>query len=207
MCKLKPSNDFHLINGDILFQDLACKGVCEAIESVTPGFNNAEVSHVGMYLMLRKKHYVIEAISPSVRLTPLEFFLSRAVDKHGRPSVFVGRLNIEYSNLNFSALVKAQSLIGIPYDKIYGSSEDAYYCSELVVDSYKYANQGNSFFPEHPMSFRNEATGEIEEYWKNYFSLLGANIPVGEVGSNPGKISLSKKLSIVHRYGSLTNWN
>ena len=34
------------------------------------------------------------------------------------------------------------------------NGEDAYYCNELIVDAFKYANNGIALFPEHPMSFR-----------------------------------------------------
>ncbi len=87
-------------------------------------------------------------------------------------------------------------------------SEDAYYCSELVVDAFKYANGGNEFFPEEPMSFIDMNTGEVHEYWIRYYNkYLGMELPVGEPGSSPGHISLSPKIKIVHRYGFLDNWN
>lgn len=85
--------------------------------------------------------------------------------------------------------------------------KEPYYCSELIVDAFKYANSNLEFFPEEPMSFRDETTAEILEYWKKYYALLGRPVPVGEMGSNPGKFSLSNKINILHRYGFLRNWH
>lgn len=92
------------------------------------------------------------------------------------------------------------------YDAVYLTGEDAYYCSELIVDSFKVASGDENFFPEHPMSFRDPKTGEILEYWKQYYAYFGRPVPDGEPGSHPATLSLSTKLSIVHRYGHIANW-
>ena len=204
---LEPSYDIVLEDGDLLFQDLTCRFLCVAIESVTPGYHDADISHIGIYKQLGNQDYVIEAYPPEVKLTPLPLFLARAEDDYDRPGVFVGRLKPEYRHLIPAALDKAQSLKGMPYDEAYLSGEDAYYCSELVVDAFKYANGGNEFFPEEPMSFVDLNTGEVHENWIRYYNkYLGMELPVGEPGSSPGHISLSPKIEIVHRYGYLANW-
>lgn len=204
---LEPDDDFLLEDGDLLFQELPCRFLCEAIERVTPGYHNADVTHIGMYGKVGDQDYVIEATPPEVKLTPLPEFLSRASDHLGRPSVFAGRLKHEYQHLVPHAMEKAMELKGLPYDRYYLSGEDAYYCSELVVDAFKHANGGNEFFPEKPMSFVDLDTGEVHENWKRYYGQLGMNLPVGEPGSSPGDISILPKIKILHRYGFLTNWD
>lgn len=203
---MEPSSTFDLHNGDLLFQDLAGNGAA-AIEAVTPGFNGAEVSHVAIYLLVGTIDYVVEAFPPEVRLTPLRVFLRRARDQLDRPRVFVGRLKAQHAYLIPGAIEKAISLRGLPYDRVYLTGEDAYYCSELVVDSFKHANGGVEFFAEHPMSFRDAATGAVLEYWIAYYRYFGLTVPDGEPGSNPGNLSLSDKIVVVHRYGFLTNWH
>ncbi|MEZ4298348.1 MAG: YiiX/YebB-like N1pC/P60 family cysteine hydrolase [Polyangiaceae bacterium] len=202
---LEPGPDFDLRDGDLLFQDLAGRGAT-AIEVVSPGFNGAEVSHVGIHLWIGTVNYVVEAFPPEVRLTPLPVYLRRARDELDRPRVFVGRLKPEYEHLIPDAVEEALSMRGLPYDRVYLTGEDAYYCSELVVDAFKYANGGAEVFPEHPMSFRDPATGAILDYWVSYYRYFGRPVPEGEPGSNPGELSMSDKIEVLHRYGFLTNW-
>jgi uncharacterized protein YycO len=206
MSYLEPSYDFTLEDGDLLFQDLACRFICEAIESVTPGYRNADITHIGIYKQIGDQDLVIEAIPPEVTVTPLVEFLNRAKDDYERPSVFVGRLRNEYRPLIPSVIEKAMELKGLPYDRYYLSGEDAYYCSELVVDAFRYANDDEDFFPEQPMSFIDRNTGEVHKNWERYYKRLGMDLPVGELDSSPGEISLSPKIEILHRYGFLTHW-
>jgi hypothetical protein len=206
MSYLKPSYDFPLEDGDLLFQDLACRFICEAIERVTPGYRNADITHIGIYKQIGDQDFVIEAIPPEVTVTPLAEFLNRAKDGYERPSVFVGRLRNEYHPLIPSVIEKAMELKGLPYDRYYLSGEDAYYCSELVVDAFRYPNDDEEFFPEQPMSFIDRNTGEVHKNWERYYKRLGMDLPVGELGSSPGEISLSPKIEILHRYGFLTHW-
>ena len=86
---LEPSYDFVLEDGDLLFQDLTCRFLCVAIERVTPGYHDANISHIGIYKKIGDQDYVIEAYPPEVTLTPLPEFLARAEDDYDRPSVFV----------------------------------------------------------------------------------------------------------------------
>ena len=185
----EPDGDFEPKEGDLFFQDLVGIGASD-IESVTPGFMGAEVSHMGMLIKVGSRNYIIEAFPPEVRLTPLVVFLRRAKDFLDRPRVFNGRLKTAHRLLIPRAKEKTLGLRGLPYDRVYLTGEDAYFCSELVVDAFKYANGGREFFPEHPMSFRDKITGEILEYWKNYYSYFGLEVPQGEPGSNPGKIGI-----------------
>ncbi|UCG24909.1 MAG: hypothetical protein JSW55_02625 [Chloroflexota bacterium] len=204
---LDPNDDFVLEDGDLLFQDLACRFICEAIERVTPGYHNADITHIGIYRRVGGRDYVIEAVPPEVKLTPLTEFFGRANDHFDRPTVFVGRLKPEYQDLIPAAIERALELKGMPYDRFYLNGEDAYYCSELVVKAFRHANGGYEFFPEQPMSFVDLDTGEVHENWRRYYKHLGMELPVGELGSSPGEISLSPKIEIVHRYGFLTNWH
>ena len=92
------ASNFQLQEGDLLFQDLDSSALCDAIELVTPGYNDANFSHIGFIVSDDGKLKVLEAIPPKVILTELEDFLSRSKDKDGNPKVIVGRLKKEYKN-------------------------------------------------------------------------------------------------------------
>jgi hypothetical protein len=44
-----------LKEGDLLFQDLDSSPLCDAIELVTPGYNDANFSHIGLIVYKDKK--------------------------------------------------------------------------------------------------------------------------------------------------------
>ena len=44
-------------------------------------------------------------------------------------------------------------------------------------------------------------SGDTLQTWKKYYSELGVKIPQNELGINPGIMSLSEKIEIVHIYG------
>ena len=44
----EENDKFQLEVGDILFQDLDSSPLCDAIELVTPGFENGNFSHIGL---------------------------------------------------------------------------------------------------------------------------------------------------------------
>jgi len=199
-------NGFLLQPGDIIFQDLGCGPLCDAIEGVTSGYHDSSVSHVGMFVSGELGGVVAEAIYPVVRNEPLRRFMQRSRDEQQRPRSFVGRLKPDYRNLIPDAIHYSQRLLGLLYDRAFGDGEDSYYCSELIVDCFSHANHGAVVFEEHPMHFRDPRTGDILQYWRDYFRLLGTEVPEGHVGSNPGRMSLSSKLEIVHQFGSLAGW-
>ena len=65
------SSDFYLEEGDLLFQDLDSSPLCDAIELVTTGHNNANFSHIGLIVSKNRNLKVLEAIPPKVKLTEI----------------------------------------------------------------------------------------------------------------------------------------
>jgi hypothetical protein len=94
----------------------------------------------------------------------------------------------------------------IPYDRRYLTDEAALYCSELIVDMFKAANDDVAFFEESPMSFRDTETGELHEYWIRYYDYFGMEVPDGEPGSNPGDISKDSRLDVYDVVGDITGY-
>ena len=199
--------DFILQPGDLLFQDLDGSPFCDAVEKVTQGYGGADLTHVGIAARSAGGEVVVlEAVEEGVTATPLDAFLARSHDGNGKPKVLVGRLTGRYRPLIQQALVEGFALKGKPYDKVFDVQNDAYYCSELVYVCFRNANRGKPLFELRPMTFVDPDTGETFAAWKEYFTELGVAIPEGKSGLNPGGISRSSVLRIVHAYGTPTGW-
>ena len=52
-----------------------------------------------------------------------------------------------------------------------------------------------------PMTFIDPNTNETMSVWKDYYNKLDIEIPEGKSGINPGIMSISDKIEIVHIYG------
>ena len=66
----------------------------------------------------------------------------------------IGRLTAPFRPLIPAAIEFGVQQRNVPYDDLYLDDAKSLYCSELVVDMYRYANGGVPFFQERPMSFR-----------------------------------------------------
>ena len=190
--------------GDLLFQDLDCGPLCDAIESVTHGYANGHFSHVGILINDEKNQLrVLEAIGEKVKLTPVDDFLNRYYDKKVRPKVVVGRP--DQNTFNFKNFKNIGIYLGKTYDDVFDIDDDRYYCSELVYFLYTDFN-GKKMFELAPMTFKDKRTGEFFPPWRDYYDKLKKEIPEGKPGINPGSISTSDKISIIYRYGDPEGW-
>ncbi|RMG80163.1 MAG: hypothetical protein D6714_15180 [Bacteroidetes bacterium] len=203
-----PSETFHLKAGDLLFQDLDCGPFCEAVEKVTFGVDGAKFSHIGLVVPddSTGQLVVLEAVSAGVIETRLDSFLLRSLDGDGHPKVLVGRLRPEKAHLNKAAIAEAKKLRGKPYDDIFDIDNDAYYCSEMIYWSYKKANAGQPVFQLQPMTYIDPETGKTFEIWTDYFKNLNHPVPEGQPGLNPGGMSRSPYIQIVHAFGQPAGW-
>ena len=192
------TNNFQLEEGDFLFQDLDSSPLCDAIELVTPGYNEGNFSHIGFIIYDSLKPKVLEAIPPKVTLTELDVFLNRSKDKNKNPKVIVGRLKKEYKESIPKAVKFAKRKIGVDYDHNFILNNKQYYCSELLYEMFL----PFSIFHLQPMTFLHPDNGDTIPVWKDYYSKLGIDIPQNKLGINPGSMSLSDKIEIVHIYGT-----
>ena len=144
---------------------------------------------------------IIEAIGEGVVITSIDDFLSRSFDANGDPKVLVGRIDQANSQLIHQATTYAKTLIGKPYDDVFDINNDRYYCSELIYESFKHANGGAEIFELLPMTFVDPATEATFEIWVDYYKTLKQDIPEGAPGLNPGGISTSDHVEIIHAFG------
>jgi len=195
-------DSFQLQAGDLLFQDSDCGPFCTSIEKVTFGYKGAKLSHIGMVTFDDNNNIkIIEAISAGVVLTDLQTFLDRSEDSNGNPKVLVGRLDKNHRALIPSAIHFAQGKLCLAYDEIFDITNNKYYCSELIYDAFTYAHDGVPLFNLQAMTFVDPDTGKTFPIWEKYYQDLGVKIPEGEAGLNPGGISQSDYIDIVHVYG------
>ncbi len=202
---ITPIDTFPLQIGDLLFQDSDCGPFCDAIEKVTHGINGAKFSHVGLVVKdPSNRLQILEAIGRGVVLTPIDSFLMRSADAQQQPKVIVGRLKEEYQHLLNPAVQAAISYLGQPYDPIFDLNNEAYYCSEMLYFAFKTANNNQPVFQLRPMTFKDPDTGETFPAWLEHFQSLQKFIPENKPGLNPGSMSRSLYLDIVHYYGQPT---
>lgn len=193
-------NDFKLRAGDLIFQEDCASGTDNTIKAVTAGIGDYRFTHVGIvYIDDNDSVYVIEATRPKVAKTPLGDYLYPG-GKGGYPKSVVGRLKEEYTHCIPAALNEGLTLVGKDYDDGFILGNDKYYCSELIYDILLRANNDIPVFPLNTMTFKSPDTDEITEGWKEYFGKYNLPIPEGEPGINPGAMSRSDVIDIVHYY-------
>jgi len=199
---IKNKSSYSPVSGDILFQDLDCGALCSAIEEVTLGFDSAEFSHIGLVQEVDGKWMVLEAISEGVKYTPLDDFLKRSLDSEGRPKIWVGRVKRKYQPL--LAKLNVTDYMGLPYDDVFIMNNGKYYCSELLYEIFKKANNNKPFFELEPMTFKSPKSNAFLEVWLDYYRKLNRKIPEGKAGINPAGISRSSKIEIVQKLGTVS---
>lgn len=89
---------------------------------------------------------------------------------------------------------------GVAYDDEFLYDNGKYYCSELIYDALKYANNNKPVFKLFPMTFKKPGSDSYFPVWENYFRNLQMEIPEGQPGCNPGGLSRSKKIYIMGLY-------
>ena len=213
----KESSNFQLKVGDLLFQDLDSSPLCDAIELVTPGYKDGDFSHIGIVIeggipfctnsdrRFEEKYFyninqdfkILEALPGGVQITHIDDFLNRSFDINKNSKVIVGRLKLKHQYALIDAIPFLRSKIGMSYDDAFIINNNSYYCSELIYEGFK----KDSVFQLQPMTFLHPETSDTLKAWKDHYSSLGIKIPENKLGINPGVMSISEKIEIVHSYG------
>jgi len=195
-CNL-PVSSLNLKEGDLLFQNLNCGDLCNAIEAVTKGVNGKDFSHCGMVVLINDSLKVVEAIGEEVQVNTLKAFFARSGDTSVVKNITVGRVKKKYVPLIEVAKTIAIQKIGQPYDHEFILDNGSWYCSELLYDAFKSANGQEDFFELAPMTYKDPKNQNYFPAWEDYYKQLNKQIPEGELGLNPGSISRSDKIRII----------
>ena len=180
-----------LKNGDLLFINVNCGAMCDAINAVTEGFEGNDFNHVGMvYSDNNNDFFVYEAISKGVVKTPLNDFLKRT------NIVYKGTIKASFQHLIPLAAAFCEEQLGVPYDADFLYDNGKYYCSELLYDAFLYANKDEAFFQLLPMTYKEPDSDEFFPVWTDHFKKQGIEIPEGLPGCNPGGMSLDEKVEM-----------
>ncbi len=193
-------DDFKLQTGDLIFQESCTGSMGSAIKEVTTSVEEYQFTHVGIvYIDENDSIFVIEATQPRVAKTPLLEYLYPEDEKDCPPVSVVGRLKPEYQHCVPKAIEEGLSLTGKEYDNGFVLGDDKYYCSELIYEILLKAN-GKPVFPLNVMTFKSPETDQISPGWVEHFKKYNLPIPEGELGINPGAMSRSDVIEIIHRY-------
>ncbi|WP_299521613.1 YiiX/YebB-like N1pC/P60 family cysteine hydrolase [Winogradskyella sp.] len=187
-----------LQEGDLLFQDLDCGDLCDAIETVTIGVNGKDFSHCGMVIKINDTLKVIEAIGEQVQVNTITTFLARSGDTEVLKNTTVARVKPKYKGLIPKATSYAIKQTGQPYDHEFILDNGSWYCSELLYEAFKQANNQEDFFELAPMTYKDPRTKSFFPAWVSYYNNLNKDIPEGKLGLNPGSISRSNNIDILH---------
>ena len=190
-------NNVNLKEGDILFQHLNCGPMCEAIEAVTQGVDGKKFAHCALVIKINDSLKVVEAIGNKVQLNSLAAFFARSGDTNALKNITIGRLKKEFKQLVTDAMAFAERQIGQPYDDEFLLDNGKWYCSELLYESFKVANNHKDFFLLYPMTYKLPGSNDYFPVWIDYYLGLNAPIPEGKPGINPGSISRSDKIEII----------
>ncbi len=160
-----------LQNGDLLF----VRGFSAMSKAIVNIEKDSKFSHVGIYfdglIYHATKKYGVTKQNLSLYLDEEDC----VVCVYRYPDLDVAKVKSE-----------AEKYLGLPYNHSFYPDDKGFYCSEYVADILP-------VFDTVKMQF---GDGEvlISEYWQNYYSELGLEVPVGQEGTNPNQLSQSDKL-------------
>lgn len=183
-------------NGDLVFR-VGSSDFSEAIKSATVRGDNVPYTHIGMVMLRNDSVLVIEAGGDEVCITPYEEFISHAATMGDKRYVAIGRVDVS-KKLQDSAVARALTFLGQPYDNEFRLNNGMMYCTELVWEAFLDDN-GKHILDDAPMTFRS-ADGTVSPFWIKHFQELGVEMPEGEPGTNPVDMSHDSKVKIVYRY-------
>ncbi len=188
--------------GDIIFLDLDCGDMCQAIIDVTKEQlgGGPDISHVGQIERDKDGGLFVYEVLPElgVRRTPWKKLIERLQysrsKKPLKSRILVGRIREEAKRLALNGLAEIRAQIGKsynelfregkPYQDLLKENEDSFYCSQLLERAWSRANQSNSIFKLRRMTFgKPGSAGRLK--WEEYFRTRGVQLPEGHWGISP----------------------
>ena len=179
-----------LQTGDLLFCSSTSGELSKAIDQATQTGQETHFDHIGIVDIRNDTVYILHAAPKKgvCRETIGHFFYSYKE----KVTISVYRLNDQLQKAIPSAIKKANSLLGQPYNYSYILKDPGHYCSEYIYEIFA----ADSIFELKPMTFKDPKTGKFLTGWVNHYKKLGIPIPEGEPGCNPNGMAASEKLEM-----------
>lgn len=178
-----------LKNGDLLFVTAKETGLSGAINNVTQKQKNASFDHIGIVEKSKDGIFVLHAAPKGgSQRQEIKDFLKDQSEEGQR--IIVYRLKSEYQKSIPSALEKAESMVGKPYNFNYILDENSYYCSDFIERAFRQ----DHIFKLEPMTFIDPKTGKTNVFWEEFYQKKNLKVPEGELGCNPNGLAASEKL-------------
>lgn len=184
-CAISKYSEIH--NGDLLFVEAKTENLSGAISRVTENDKSISFDHIAI---VERKNNKINILDASIKNGSSKSSLKEFLKNHYDTKVVLYRLKPQYQYSISAALLKANSMLGKPYNTAYILNENSYYCSDFIERSFRKAN----IFELKPMTFINPKTGKTDEFWKEFYKNLGVEVPEGKLGCNPNGLSKSNKI-------------
>lgn len=183
-----------LKNGDLLFVGNSSGNLSKAIDEVTQTEKETNFSHIAIVEKSGSEFWVLHAApkNGSERISLDEFLTEKKKDGS---LIEIYRIKKEFRPDFDSALKKAKSMLGKPYNFTYVLSDSAYYCSDFVYHSF----EKDSIFQMNPMTFKNPGEQDFNPGWIEFYEKLNMEIPEGKPGCNPNGMAASEKLERIGR--------
>lgn len=183
-----PEPQIKLQSGDLLFREKSSENISEAIDQVTQTSGETHFSHVGLVEVTDSGVVVLHAYPEGgTCIVSLSEFLHPKGDS---VRVVAYRLKEEVQKAIPTAIQKAHSMLGKPYNFSYILSNTAHYCSEFIYLAFA----ADSIFKLEPMTFKDPKTGTFPAAWVEYYQKMGIEIPEGQPGCNPNGLAASNRL-------------
>ncbi|MCF2217867.1 hypothetical protein H9Q08_00935 [Chryseobacterium sp. PS-8] len=185
----KNSHVSGLKNGDLLFVTAKETGLSGAINNVTQKQKNASFDHIGIVEKSKDGIFVLHAAPKGgSQKQEMNDFLKDQSEEGQR--IIIYRLKSEYQKSIPSALEKANSMLGKPYNFNYILDENSYYCSDFIERAFR----EDHIFKLEPMTFIDPKTGKTNAFWEEFYQKKNLKVPEGELGCNPNGLAASEKL-------------
>ena len=178
-----------LKNGDLIFVGTTNDGLSGAINRVTQKTTNRNYDHVGIIEKTSDSIFVLHAAPKggSQREEIHQFYHNQ---KNTSNTLVIYRLNNQFQHVIPNAIHQAKAMLGKPYNWTYILNENAYYCSDFIERAFK----NDKIFEMIPMNFKNPKTGEIDDFWIEFYKKQNLEVPQDYPGTNPNQLAESNKL-------------
>ena len=179
-----------ICQGDLLFVGAETENLSGAINRVTQRADSISFDHVGLIEIVNGIPHIIHASSSKGSVKePLD-----SLNKEQLCVIY--RVDNEYYSAIPEAIIKANQMLGKPYNWSYKLNDSSYYCSDFIERAFRHIK----LFDLEPMTFKNPKTGSFDDFWINFYKKQGIKIPEGELGCNPNGMANSPK---IHRIATL----